>query len=217
MISIKNLNVNYKKNIIYNNVSIEFPKNEISFLMGKNGSGKTTLIKCILNQMYYKGKILINNHLYNNDATEVFVIFDDSTIYKNLSGIDNIRLLTGLKKEEIYRYSDSFLDRTLLEKKAKTYSYGERKKLSLIIIDIIKPKIVIMDEVSNGLDYESMSNLRNKILEWSKNSSILLTGHQFEFYKNIINRIYVINNQSIHSVDYNNDTTLEEIYEETIK
>lgn len=217
MISITNLKVRYKTNVIYDKMSVEIPQNGISFLMGKNGAGKTTLIKCILNHMFYEGNIYVNGHPYQNDKKDVFVLFDDSALYKNLSGLSNIILLTGLKNEEIYEYSDPFLNRKLLEKKTKTYSYGERKKLFLIIADIIRPKILIMDEVSNGLDYETMLLLKTKILEWSNKSTVLLTGHQFEFYSNIVDRVYVIKDKSIQCVKKEDNCTLEEIYEKTIK
>ena len=218
MISISNLKVKYNTNIIYDNVSIEIPQNGISFLMGKNGAGKTTLIKCLLNHMYYEGKIYINNHLYIHDKKDVFVIYDDSSLYKNLSGLNNIILFTGLKKDEIFKYSDLFLSRELLRKKTKTYSYGERKKLLLIIVDIIRPRLLVMDEVSNGLDYETMLSLKRKILEWGKQSTILLTGHQFEFYSNIVDRVYVIkNNKTIQCIQKEEKCTLEEIYEKAIR
>lgn len=217
MVSIKNLKVHYKSNIIYSDMSLEIPQSGISFLMGKNGSGKTTLVKCILNHMSYEGEILINGNPYRHDSKNVFTLFDDSAVYKNLTGLKNIALFANVKPEEVYKYAEPFLSRKILDQKARTYSYGERKKLFLVIAEILRPNLLIMDEVSNGLDYETMLLLKQKILEWSKENTILLTGHQFEFYSNIVDRVYVIQNKAIQCVKKEEHCTLEEIYEKTIQ
>lgn len=216
MISIKELNVRYGNTIIYDDVSIEIPNRGINFLMGKNGAGKTTLIKCLLDFMCYSGEITINNNKYKNDKKEVFTIFDDTSLYNNLTGLQNILLITGVNKNLVYESAENFLSKELLNKKIKTYSYGERKKVFIIIADILKPKLLIMDEVSNGLDYETMILLKAKIKLWAKCSMIVLTGHQFEFYKDIVERVFVINGHKIKCIKKEDNLTLEEIYEKTI-
>ena len=95
----------------------------------------------------------------------------------------------------------------LLNKKVKTYSYGERKKVFIIIADILKPKLLIMDEVSNGLDYETMIMLKAKIKLWAESSMIVLTGHQFEFYKDIVERVFVINGHKIKCIKKEDNLT----------
>ena len=59
--------------------------------------------------------------------------------------------------------------------------------------------------------------LKERFLELSKNSLIIMTGHQFEFYKNIINRVYVIHDKTIERIEMDNNMSLEEIYEKTVK
>lgn len=217
MISIKGLSFGYGNTVIYDDVSVEIPSMGVNFLMGKNGSGKTTLIKCILDFMDYSGEITINNQKYKNNKKEVFAVFDDSSLYKNLTGLQNIILITGVKKDFVYKKAEKFLSKEILNKKVKKYSYGERKKVFLIIIEILRPNLLIMDEVSNGLDYETMVLLKSTIKEWARSSMIVLTGHQFEFYKDIVERIFVINRTKIKCINKKEDLTLEEIYEKTIE
>lgn len=216
MISIKELRVNYGNTIIFDDVNMEIPTRGINFLMGKNGAGKTTLIKCLLDFMNYSGEIKINQKKYKNDKKDVFVVFDDSSLYKNLTGLQNIMLITGIAKDILYESAELFLSKGLLNKKVKTYSYGERKKVFLIIVDVLKPKLLIMDEVSNGLDYETMVMLKSKIKLWAEYSMIVLTGHQFEFYKDIVDNVFVINEHVIKCIKKEDNLTLEEIYEEAI-
>ncbi len=217
MISAKNLRVIYGRSVIYENANVEIPAPGINFLMGKNGAGKTTLIKCLLSFMKYSGKLTIDGKEYKNDKHEVFSIFDDSALYKNLTGLQNIMLITGVDKDIIYKNSVDFLSKGLLHKKVKTYSYGERKKVFLIVVSILRPKLLIMDEVSNGLDYETMLILKEKIKLWARSSTILLTGHQFEFYRDIVDRVFVVAKQKIHRIEELSHLTLEEIYEETVE
>ena len=135
MIAIKDLNVKFGKTVIYDNVSIEIPNTGINFLMGKNGAGKTTLIKCLLDFMGYLGEITINNRKYENNKREVFTVFDDSPLYKNLTGLQNIMLITGMKKNLVYEYAEKFLSKKLLTRSGKnspTSTSGEmncQKKL----------------------------------------------------------------------------------------
>ena len=54
-----------------------------------------------------------------------------------------------------------------------------------------------MDEISNGLDYDMVKTLKNTIINWSKDMTILLTGHQFDFYNDIINDLFVFKDGKI--------------------
>ena len=76
-----------------------------------------------------------------------------------------------------------------------------------------------MDEISNGLDYETMCELKKQIKLWSKKMTIILTGHQFGFYNDIVDEVFVIKDKSItpHSKDFQNDKeSLEEVYNEEL-
>lgn len=216
MLSIHDLNVRYGEKIIYKNANVDIPSKGINFLLGKNGAGKTTLIKCLLNHMDYKGEIKLNGRSYQHDRKEVFAVFDDSALYKQLSGLQNIMLITGKKKQEVLGYAQELLHPKLLNKKVSTYSYGEKKKIFLVIADVLRPRLLLMDEVSNGLDYETMLLLKKKVRAWSGESMILMTGHQFEFYKDIVERVFVVQDQTIKAVEMG-QRSLEEIYEETIR
>ena len=221
MIRVNNLSKKYKNNLLFDNVNIAFENNKISFLLGKNGSGKTSLIKCIFGLEKYDGYISFDDKSVNDVRNKCFVIWDDAPFYTNLTGLQNIEVLSESKysKHEIKKCALKYLGMDILKRKVKTYSYGQRKKLALIMVDLLKPVYLIMDEISNGLDYESVCELKKQIKIWSIDKTIILTGHQFGFYNDIVDDIFVIKDNTISpcSRDFqNNDESLEELYDEEL-
>ncbi len=146
------------------------------------------------------------------------VIYDDSPFYDHLSGYQNIKLLINQPagKEELEQLSQKFLGRALLKKKVKTYSYGQKKKLALMIAALNKPSYLFLDEISNGLDYRSMMELQKLINDWSSTMTIVAAGHQFEFYSSIVDQLYVLKDGSAIHIDNfkTNGAELGDVYKE---
>ncbi len=209
MIQIENLTKTYNKNIIFQNVNLLLENGNIYFILGKNGSGKTTFIKCLLNLEKYQGKITY----LPNSSKDIFAIYDDIPLYANLNGYDNIRLFVGstfYDKQKI----DSFegLSPSLLSKKTAYYSLGERKKLLLIAALLKKPRYLILDEIANGLDIDSLKWLTTQLDKQKNNCLILVTGHYLEFYEKILDEIIIIQNKNIHKIEKGGQP-LYELYE----
>lgn len=219
MITIQDLTKKYKCVTIFNKVSLTIPDNKITFIMGKNGSGKTTFIKCLLHLESYDGDIRFDNKNLSEVRDKIFVIFDDCPFYTQLSGNGNIELLCNCKKNEYKSIATKYMDDSLLKKQVKNYSYGQKKKLALIAAEIRKPKYLIMDEISNGLDYESIIELQDHLLEISKTSTVILTGHQFEFYEKIVNNLIYIHDYNLINIeDYDkNGMALKDVYYQYVK
>lgn len=76
-----------------------------------------------------------------------------------------------------------------------------------------------MDEISNGLDYDTIKILKSRIKQWANNTTILLTGHQFDFYNDIIDEVFILKNNKILSLDnkYTKEgINLEDIYDKEL-
>ncbi len=219
MIKLENFSKKYKK-CIFSNTSITFPDNCINFIMGKNGCGKTTLFKCISGLEDYEGTITFDNKPINRIRDELFILWDDTPFYPKLSGLNNIYLLCEDKidKQEIADIASSFIDYSTLKRPVKTYSYGQKKKLALVLLNILKPKYILMDEISNGLDVDTMKMLEKNIFDLSKDSTIILTGHQFTFYQHIADNVFVKKGDNLIQVEYDKNTNigLEAIYNEEL-
>ncbi len=218
MIEVRRLNKSYKNNVIFNECTISFESNKINFLMGANGQGKTTLFKCLLNLDNYSGEILFDDYKFKDIINNIFAIYDDSPLYLNLTGLQNISIFLERKvSKHEYEAFQNILSNRILERKVKEYSYGQKKILSIIIAFLKSPKYLIIDEISNGLDFETMIWLKDNLKLLSKNTTIIATGHQFEFYNNIIDNLYIINDKKIVQVDKKfKDKGLSSVYEQFI-
>lgn len=213
MLKIENVTKKFDENIILNNISLEINKNEVVTLLGSNGAGKTTLINCILK--LYKvdsGKILFNgndilnlkNSKYYKDISVVLESSDN--VYDYLSGIDNIKYFMGLSKIKYKDYKDD-LENLLklfelenhIDKKVGNYSRGMSQKLAIIIALLTKPKLLILDEPTLGLDIKSKYNVLNILKELIKNNemSILLTTHQMETIEVLNSKLLFLKNGKI--------------------
>lgn len=220
MISFNLVGKAYGKNKVLDDVSVEIKEDRIIFIMGENGAGKTTLIKCMVDIEGYNGKILFNNRKFRDVRKDFYVLFDDCPFYNNFSGIENLVIFSEgkLSKGEILKSAQKFLERKVLCSKVKNYSNGQRKKLGIILVDILKPKYIILDEVSNGLDYESLKDLKAIIKNWSENSTIIMTGHQFDFYNDLIDDLYLLKEGKIIKEEsfVQGERKLEEVYDEKL-
>ncbi|MGL5973425.1 MAG: ATP-binding cassette domain-containing protein [Oscillospiraceae bacterium] len=210
MINIENLNKEYKKNEIFSNVTVSFPKDKINFILGKNGTGKTTLFKCILNLENFNGTI----NMGYTENLKIFCIYDDTPFYKNLTGLQNIDLFQDTYKTK-NKIEQNLLPNETLNKKVSSYSYGQKKKLAIIIAELINPDILLLDEVSNGLDYETIMYLKKNLKKFKENKTILMTGHQLDFYEELVENLYLIKDKNIIHTEIENET-LGEIYEKHI-
>lgn len=171
MIKFVNFAKYYNNQAILKDVNLEIADNKITFIMGKNGAGKTTLVKCMLGLEDYAGEIQYDLGVSENEEKKrILAIWDEFPFYDGMTGLNNLYVFSeGLKSQrEILEIAQKYLGKEILKRKVKSYSYGQRKKLSLILVEILEPQIVVMDEVSNGLDYETMVYLKNIFVNWQK-------------------------------------------------
>ena len=220
MIQCRGISKVYKKTPVLQEVNLTVEDGRITFLMGENGAGKTTLIKCMMGLEQHEGACLFDGLGIDEVHDQCMVIFDDCPFYTNLSGFENLRQFTAYRfsKQEIKEAARHYMGEELLRAKVGQYSYGQKKKLALALTELLRPKYLVMDEVSNGLDYETMRNLKKTIRRWSETCNILLTGHQFEFYNDMIQDLYLLKDGK--AARYTNDEQsgfhLGEIYDEKL-
>lgn len=224
MLSVKNLSKHYGKNLILDDISFELSSSGITFLMGENGAGKTTLVKAMLGLERFKGEVLYDERPLRGAADEIAVVFDDAPLYRGLNGYRNIELLCQGKGRSPHarQLAESLLGHELLRNVVRRYSYGQRKRLSVVCALMAEPRYLIMDEVSNGLDYETMEYLKSELWQRGQESSVFLTGHQFSFYDSIVTRVLVLKGGKVHEFEHDpqaaaTSSALGQLYERTVK
>ena len=210
-----NLNKSFGRKKILNNVSLSLDEGDVLGFIGSNGAGKTTTIKLILGlQSIDSGTVTICGYDIKKEFTKAIKnvggIIESPDMYMYLSGYDNLKLIAnlyGVSKEKI----DEVVKLVGLEKriydKVSKYSLGMRQRLGIAASLLNDPKLLILDEPTNGLDPEGNKQIRNLILKLSKKGiAILVSSHALSELESIVNKVVIIQKGSIVET-----STLEEV------
>lgn len=205
IVEIRNLNKTIKGKHIIKDLNLSFYPGQITGFLGPNGAGKTTTIRMMTGLMYpTQGEVIINGKSlatnYEEAIRQVGVIVENPEMYKYLSGYKNLlhfaRMHKGVTKERI----DEVIRQVGLEKriheKVKTYSLGMRQRLGLAQALLHRPKFLILDEPTNGLDPAGIREFRmylRKIAE-EENVAIMVSSHLLAEIELMVDRIAIIQN-----------------------
>ena len=219
IITIDNVCKNYKTIKALDNVSLTIKKGELFGLLGVNGAGKTTLIKilCGLTKKT-SGKISINNFNLDKEIDKIKEIIDispqETSVANNLSVKENLEFFANIYNNNntttINEIVDIFNLREVLNQRAKTLSGGYKRRLSIAIALISKPKILFLDEPTLGLDVFARRELWKIIKKLQKNITIILTSHYLEEIENLCDRVAILSNGKLIQTG-----TIEEIKQST--
>lgn len=200
MIKIENLTKKYGNLVAVENLSLEISSGEIFGFVGPNGSGKSTTIKCILNFIKKNsGKVYINNvEFLETNITEknnIGYLASEIKLYDDLTGKQIIEYSKKFYKSINQTKIDDLCTRLKFDtsKKFDEYSFGNRKKLGIILCLMHDPNIIIMDEATSGLD-PLIQDEFYKILEEEKEkgSTIFFSSHNLTEVKRICDRVGMI-------------------------
>lgn len=207
-IKVRNISKTIGRRKILDNISFDIYENEIVGLVGKNGAGKSTLLKIMTGLYSYdEGEIYYYNYNLKTDYEKamsiVGTLIENPDMYSNLSGKKNLELFKTMFKgidegtiEEIVRIVEM---EKYLGKKFKTYSLGMKERLGIASSLINKPKILILDEPTNGLDREGIKNIM-KMLKELKDTTIIISSHMLSDIEELCNKIIFINDGKIDSI-----------------
>ena len=210
VLEVHNLNKTYGKKRVLNNVSLNVKHNEIVGFIGPNGAGKSTTMKCICNLIYPdSGEVIINGYDLFKDREKALesqaALIESPGLYQDMTGRDNIELkanLRGIGKERVEEICKFKELREALDRKVSGYSMGMKQRLGLGIAILSKPKFLILDEPTNGLDPTGVIKLRSTLqrLVSEEDISILFSSHQLGEVEKLAHRIVFINEGEIIEV-----------------
>ncbi len=206
ILEVNNLKKSFKNIKVLKGVTFSIKEGEILGFIGPNGSGKSTTMKCIATLLFAdEGEIKICG--YDNIAerslalNEMSVQIESPGLYYNMSGLDNLKLFAGLKKVDKKRVIEiiSFIDiGNNLRRKVKNYSMGMKQRLALGITLLTKPKFIMLDEPTNGLDPAGVISLRKTISDLrDQGTAFLISSHQLTEIEKICDRIIAINDGKV--------------------
>lgn len=205
IVQLKNLSKTIKGKQIIKDITLDFYPGQITGFLGPNGAGKTTTIRMMTRLMYptsgeimIDGKSLADN--YEEAISQVGVIVENPEMYKFLSGYKNLlhfaRMHKGVTKERI----DEVVRQVGLEKriheKVGTYSLGMRQRLGLAQALLHRPKFLILDEPTNGLDPAGIREFRTYLRHVAETEglAVVVSSHLLSEIELMCDRVAVIQN-----------------------
>ncbi len=182
-------------------VSLEIEENSLFGLLGVNGAGKTTLIKiltCLIEPS--DGKATVHGYSVTDEPREVKKIADvspqETAVAPNLTVKENLDFFAALygtdDKEYIASIIDGFSLGEVLSQRAKTLSGGWKRRVSIAIGMISKPKVLFLDEPTLGLDVLARRELWKIIRSLKGKATIILTTHYLEEAEALCDKVAIM-------------------------
>lgn len=211
IVVIKGVTKVIKGRTIIDNISFKVNKGEVFGFLGPNGAGKTTTIRMIVGLIdITAGDILIGGKSiktnFEDAVRHVGAIVENPEMYKFLSGYQNLihyaRMVKGITNEKIDETVKLVGLSDRIHDKVKTYSLGMRQRLGLAQCLLHDPKVLILDEPTNGLDPAGIREIRDyiRLLAREKNMAVIVSSHILSEMEMMCDRIGIIQNGQLIDV-----------------
>lgn len=179
-------------------VSLHVETGRVYGLLGPNGAGKSTVLKMVCGMMRpTEGEILFDGHPWGReDLYEIGSLIEEAPLYPNLTARENLRVRTamlGLPEARI----EEVLDKVGLEgtgrKRAGRFSMGMKQRLGLALALLVCPRLLVLDEPTNGLDPIGIEELRDMIRGFAaQGTTVLVSSHILSEVQLLADRIGII-------------------------
>lgn len=200
ILKIKDLTVKIEDRLILDGFNLEIKSGEIHAIMGPNGTGKSTLSKVIMGDPTYEvisGEIIFDDKNLNDLTTDerarlgIFLGMQMPTSIEGVTNADFLRTAIHSKEKENFKLM-SFIkelnqtcDKLSMNKEMihrsvnQGFSGGERKKNEILQMYMLKPHMIILDEIDSGLDVDSLKIVGENVMDYYHNSdsAIMLITH----------------------------------------
>nr|WP_298877261.1 ABC transporter ATP-binding protein [uncultured Mogibacterium sp.] len=201
MIRLDNVKVSFKDKVAVDlRCVVEIAEGERVGIIGSNGAGKTTLLKSIIGMVPHKGNISLGVPLNEISVHMQYNSYVDTVSIRNI-----IEMVMGCKIQDnpsLVEMIDFFEFEECLDKRWKHLSGGQKQRLTLILVMCKDSKIVMFDEVTSGLDFETRQRLMDKLVSWyeKKHTTLLITSHYYTELDNLATKILYLKDGRV--VDY---------------
>lgn len=204
ILSIKNVSKYFGKVKVVDNLSFDVKQGEIVGFLGPNGAGKTTTIKMILGLLSIdEGSISINGYDIKRNFEKAMQyiggIVENPDMYGYMSAVDNLKLYAKIRNvdySKVYKTLELVGLQKSMKQKVCKYSLGMKQRAGLALSLLHSPKVLILDEPTNGLDPVGIKDLRAilKKLAKEENIAVLVSSHILSEMELMCDRVVVINN-----------------------
>jgi ABC-2 type transport system ATP-binding protein len=216
LVQLRNVKKKIGRKEIIKGLSFDVFPGEVFGFLGPNGAGKTTTIRMMMGLMSItEGEILIAGKSIKSDYSEAIQhvggIVENPEMYKFLTGYQNLihfaRMHKGITKQRIDEVIELVGLQNRIGDKVKTYSLGMRQRLGLAQALLHKPKLLILDEPTNGLDPAGIREIRDYMrkLASQEGLAVIVSSHLLSEMEMMCDRIAIIQQGSLVEVKAIND------------
>lgn len=211
-IEVNNLVVSYHNNIALDLTELTIPDGGAYGIVGHNGAGKTTFFKSLTNIITnYAGEIKIDGQNVREQPAvlgKVGIVLDGMSVYMGQTGWFNLEYFSGLRgnfdRNRAQELATELGINKVLNQKVKTYSYGMKKKLILLMALLHQPELLILDEPFRGLDLETVQWFKAYLqtLVEKQEMTLLISSHVQSDIEALCKEVFVIDHgQLIETID----------------
>ena len=189
MIKLEQINLMLRQQPIFTNLNLHIKKNKKILLKMPSGAGKSTLLKVIMGYIpVNSGNILIDGEILGQNNIDTLrqkiayigqnIFFTEESVEKYIELIFSFQKNKGIKlsNSSLYKLLKNFdLDKSILKKSPSLLSGGEKQRIALILVLLLDREILLLDEVTSGLDHD----LKIKVIEIIKDldKTVIVSSH----------------------------------------
>ena len=227
LLDVQHICKDYGEGKVLDDVSLKIQKGEVVVLIGPSGCGKSTFLRCMNGlEQIQSGQILLDGEAISEVGgtrtksslpkkgktdwpkvrQKIGMVFQSYELFPHMSVIDNVVLgpvkVQGREKGEVTKEAEKLLDRVgLLDKKdayPRQLSGGQKQRVAIVRALILKPEILLFDEVTAALDPEMVREVLDVILELANDGyTMLIVTHEMQFARAVADRIVFIDGGKI--------------------
>lgn len=194
----KNLCKTFKGQKAVNKICLSIEENSVYGLLGPNGAGKSTTLKMITGMLRpTSGRIIFDGHPWTRkDLSNIGALIEAPPLYENLTARENLKVRTiqlGLHDSRIDEVLETVKLTDTGSKLSGQFSMGMKQRLGIAIALLNKPKLLILDEPTNGLDPIGIQELRGLIRSFPEHGiTVILSSHILSEVEQIVDHVGII-------------------------
>jgi polar amino acid transport system ATP-binding protein len=224
MIEISSLRKSYANRLIINGITLSVPKGTVCGVLGPSGSGKTTLLRCInFLESYEAGEIRIDGELVGYDLrdgrripkstreiarmrSQCCMVFQQFNLFSHMTALENVMAaplrVLGLGRSSAKQAADALLEKVGLSDRKDAYpahlSGGEQQRVAIARALAMRPKVLLLDEVTSALDPERAAEVLDVVAALAgEGMTMMMVTHQVHFAREVCRHIVFMDNGTV--------------------
>lgn len=204
MLVVKNISKSLGNKPILQHLNFCLKQGEIIALLGPNGAGKTTLMRCMAG--FYEldeGEILFNDKSLSYERKKVLqdmaYVPETGGLYPEMSVFEYLSFMAEIKHIDAEKFADNLVYllkalelESVINQKCETLSKGYKRRVALAGALLSRPKVLILDEPTEGLDPQQKQHLRSFLKNYSRESIVLISTHIMEEVDALADRVLML-------------------------